>query len=173
MKFPTYDILGYMRNVWLLPWIYHNMKKFCTMARTCNVSRIQFGGIETLGVPPHWSIFWSGGIETFWAQKVRQEKLLKLKKILNHKNFSCITYYIYIYIYIYILFIKITETFWSRDITNIWILANFELKIHKGFWTYRVSMRWIILNILQQNVSKSDKKNCRKNYIESLCAKLF
>ena len=29
------------------------------------------------------------------------------------------------------LFLKIIETFWSRDITNIWVLAHFELKMHK------------------------------------------
>ena len=34
---------------------------------------------------------------------------------------------------IYILFTNIIETFWSRDVTNIWVLAHFELKIHKDF----------------------------------------
>ena len=38
--------------------------------------------------------FWSGGIKTFWAQKPRQEKLSKLRKILNYNkcniyNFLC------------------------------------------------------------------------------------
>ena len=49
--------------------------------------------------------------------------------------------YIYIYIYthiyyIYILFtkiIEIIETFWSRDATDIRVLAHCEPKIHKGF----------------------------------------
>ena len=26
---------------------------------------------------------------------------------------------------------KITETIWSRDVTDIWVLVNFELKIYK------------------------------------------
>ena len=33
----------------------------------------------------------------------------------------------------YILFTKGTETFWSRDVTNILVLAQFELKIHNDF----------------------------------------
>ena len=31
------------------------------------------------------------------------------------------------------LFTKIIEKFWSRDITNVWVLAHFEFKIHKDF----------------------------------------
>ena len=34
---------------------------------------------------------------------------------------------------IYILFTKIIETFWSRDVTDIWLLAHFEPKSHKHF----------------------------------------
>ena len=45
-------------------------------------------------------------------------------------NFLCQTVLVFS---IYILFTKRTETFWCRDITNIWILAHFELKIHKDF----------------------------------------
>ena len=33
----------------------------------------------------------------------------------------------------YILFAKRTETFWFRDVTNIWVLAHFELKNYKDF----------------------------------------
>ena len=41
----------------------------------------------------------------------------------------------YIYIISDILLITkiIVETFWSRDVTDIWLLAHFELKIHKDF----------------------------------------
>ena len=31
------------------------------------------------------------------------------------------------------LFTKIIETFWSRNATGVWVLANFELKIHNDF----------------------------------------
>ena len=34
---------------------------------------------------------------------------------------------------IYILFKKRIETFWSRDVTNIWVLAHLELQIHNDF----------------------------------------
>ena len=34
---------------------------------------------------------------------------------------------------IYLLLIKVIETFWSRDVTDIWVLAHFEPKIHKDF----------------------------------------
>ena len=43
-------------------------------------------------------------------------------------NFLCKTVLIFT---IYTLFTKIIETFWSRDVTNMWVLAHFELKIHK------------------------------------------
>ena len=36
-------------------------------------------------------------------------------------------------IFKYILFIKRIETFWSRDVINIWVLAHFEFKTHKDF----------------------------------------
>ena len=54
--------------------------------------------------------------------------------------------YICIYIHTYILLTKITETFWSRDVTDIWVLAHFE-----------------------------PKNQARKtlNYIKSSCAKLL
>ena len=33
----------------------------------------------------------------------------------------------------YVLFPKIIDTSWSRDVTDIWALAHFELKTHKDF----------------------------------------
>ena len=33
----------------------------------------------------------------------------------------------------YILFTKRIETFWYRDVTNIWVLAHFEFKINKDY----------------------------------------
>ena len=41
-------------------------------------------------------------------------------------SYMYIYIYIYIHIYIYILFAKGIETFWSRDVTDILILAHFE-----------------------------------------------
>ena len=32
---------------------------------------------------------------------------------------------------IYLSFTKIIETFWSRDVTDIWELAYYELKIYR------------------------------------------
>ena len=34
---------------------------------------------------------------------------------------------------VHILFTKEIKIFWSRDVTNIWALAHFELKIHNNF----------------------------------------
>ena len=34
-------------------------------------------------------------------------------------------------IFKYILFIKRIETFWSRDVIDIWVLAHFEFKSHE------------------------------------------
>ena len=34
---------------------------------------------------------------------------------------------------IYILFTKVIETFWSTDVIDIQVLANFEFKTHKDF----------------------------------------
>ena len=45
-------------------------------------------------------------------------------------NFLCQNVLIFL---TYILFTKRIETFCSRDVTNIWLLAHFELKIHKDF----------------------------------------
>ena len=44
-------------------------------------------------------------------------------------------------IFKYILFIKKDETFWSRDVIDICVLAHFEFKTHKDF------MCKIVLNI--------------------------
>ena len=63
------------------------------------------------------------------------------------------------------------EKVWSGDVTDIRVLPHFEFKIYKDIWTYQVFMCWIALNILEQNVSKLDKKNFE--LIKSLCAKLF
>ena len=66
---------------------------------------------------------------------------------------------IYIYIYIYIYYSRTQkETFWSRGITGMGVLANFEPKIYKEFWTYQVFMCLIVINILSQNISKLDRK---------------
>ena len=50
---------------------------------------------------------------------------------------------------IYILFAKIIETFWSRGVTDIWVVAHLGPNVFK----------------------KLDRKNL--NYIKFLCAKLF
>ena len=47
----------------------------------------------------------------------------------------------------YILFTKIIETFWSRDVTDILVLAHFELKIGKDLELDQVFVCWIVLYI--------------------------
>ena len=42
-----------------------------------------------------------------------------------------ILYIIYTYIYVY--YSQMNETFWSRDITNVPVLAYFKLKMYKDF----------------------------------------
>ena len=45
-------------------------------------------------------------------------------------NFFC---QIDLNIFKFILFIKRTETFSSRNVIDVWVLAHFELKMHKDF----------------------------------------
>ena len=52
-------------------------------------------------------------------------------------SFLCQTVLIFT---ICIAFTKTIETFWSRDVTDIWVLAHLKLKIYKKFWTYKVFM---------------------------------
>ena len=42
-------------------------------------------------VPP-WGTFWIGGIDTIWNQKIRQENLSQLIKILNYTKSLCIIF---------------------------------------------------------------------------------
>ena len=48
--------------------------------------------VYNLGVLTHfapWGIFGLGGIDTFWDQKIRQEKLPQFMKILNYNKSFC------------------------------------------------------------------------------------
>ena len=47
----------------------------------------------------------------------------------------------------YILFTKIIETFWSRDVTDILVLAHIEPKIGKELEIDQVFVCWIVLYI--------------------------
>ena len=72
------------------------------------------------------------GIEKCLAQKSQTRKIDKIQKNVElHQVFKynnlCQTVLIFLK---YILFTKIIKTFWSRDITSIWVLTHFELKIH-------------------------------------------
>ena len=42
-------------------------------------------------------------------------------------------YQILLNIFEYILFIETIETFWSKDVIDIWVLVDFEFKTHKDF----------------------------------------
>ena len=57
------------------------------------------------------------------------------------------------------IFTKIMETFWFRDVTDIWLLAHFEFKTHKDFKTisslYVLNcFKYFLMYILGQNVLK-------------------
>ena len=90
--------------------------------------------LEVLKHFAHWDIFWSGGIEILWA-KTWGKKSFELYQVFMY-NFLCQTVLILIYIFL----TKFIETFWSRDVTDIWVLAHFEIKIYKYFWIYHVFM---------------------------------
>ena len=67
-----------------------------------------------------------------------------------------------------ILFTKIIETFWSRDVTDTWVLAHFVIKY---FGTYK-SLCAKLFEISEEKMSqKLDKSSL--NYIKSLSVKLF
>ena len=101
-------------------------------------SSIQLGDISTF-CP--YGYFCAWGISSFWL-KNRQEKLLKFIKIMNHNKSSCIILVLNCFSS-YILFLKRTETFRSRDVTDIWVLVHFEFQTHKDF------MHQTVLNIFK------------------------
>ena len=101
-------------------------------------SSIQLGDISTF-CP--YGYFCAWGISSFWL-KNRQEKLLKFIKIMNHNKSSCIILVLNCFSS-YILFLKRTETFRSRDVTDIRVLVNFEYQTHKDF------MYQTVLNIFK------------------------
>ena len=76
----------------------------------------------------------------------------------------------------YILFTKIIKTFWSKDVTNTWVLVHFVLKIHKDFWTYQVFICWIV-EIFWDKTSRNQTRKFTKRTISSLyvlnCFKYF
>ena len=85
-------------------------------------------------------VFWDLGAVAHCSTKIREEQLLKFIKILNYNKCSCITFVLNCFkcFQIYII-LRRTETFWSRDVTIISVLAYFEFKIHKDFKYYIVS----------------------------------
>ena len=46
--------------------------------------------------------------------------------------YFCATFLLALYIK-YILFIERNETFWTRDVISVRVLAHFEFKTHKDF----------------------------------------
>ena len=74
---------------------------------------------------------------------------------------------------------KRTETFWSKNVTDIRVLAYFESKINEYFKTISGlcvlnCFKYFLIYILGQNVSKKiDKKSYQKKYVKSSCARLF
>ena len=98
--------------------------------------------LEHILVWGHWKILSS-------KNQIRKiviiHKKIELYQVFMY-NFVCQTVLIFS---IYILFAKIIETFWSRGVTNIWVVAYLGPNVFKKF----------------------DRKNL--NYIKFLCAKLF
>ena len=89
---------------------------------------IQYGGGGVLAYFAPWGIFGLGVISTFWLKK-SDEKLSKFIRILNYNKYLCIIFVLNIFKYV--LFMKRIETFWSRDVTDIWVLSHFEFKTHE------------------------------------------
>ena len=80
-----------------------------------------------MGVLGHfapWDIFRLEVLGHF-GSKIQTRKIVKIRTVFIYK-----VYIIYI---IYILLTKVIETFWSRDVINIGVLAHFESKTHKDF----------------------------------------
>ena len=66
--------------------------KWTNIYRKISISNIKYGGIETFLPPGLLEHFRLGGVATFWAKNITQEKLLKFAKILKYINSSCITF---------------------------------------------------------------------------------
>ena len=91
----------------------------------------------------------------------------------SYKFWTPSSLYVYIFVpncsnipNIYVLFTKIVERFWSRDVTDIWVLANFEPKNQtRKFLNYMKSLCADFFRIFSNTyfgtkcLKKSDKKN--------------
>ena len=73
-----------------------------------------------------------------------------------------------------LLFKKIIETFWSRDVSDIWVLAHFETKNQARKILNNINslcaklFKCFLIYILRQNVSKNQTRKIL-NYIKSSC----
>ena len=133
---------------------------------------IQFGGVEkvcawdvlSLGVLKHFPPGKYSDLEILkhFESKIKQKKLLKLIKIMTSP-------YVYFFVLkcsntpnIYVLFTEMVETFFSRDVTDMRVLAHFELKRFEPIKSLCAKLFYIFSNIyFGTNVlKKSDKKNC-------------
>ena len=85
--------------------------------------------------------------------------MAKFINILNYNKSSCIFCFKISNILIYILFTKKLKYFGLKMSLVYGVLAHFEYKIYKDFWT--------------KCFEKLEKKNCQRNYIKSLSARLF
>ena len=77
---------------------------------------MQLEGIETFLFLGYFGLV---GMETFWAQKIRQEKLTQFTKIFKNIKSSCIIFSSKMSRYSYLLYIFLTRkinTFWSGGI---------------------------------------------------------
>ena len=76
-------------------------------------------------------------------------------------NFLC---QILLNIFKYILFIEKIETFWSKDVIDIWVLPHFEFKTNKDF------MCKVVLNIFKYILwdiySQKGRKERTLNYVK-------
>ena len=115
----------------------------------------------------YWSILPPGKysdleILKHFESKIKQKKLLKLIKIMTSP-------YVYFFVLkcsntpnIYVLFTEMVETFFSRDVTDMRVLAHFGLKRFEPIKSLCAKLFYIFSNIyFGTNVlKKSDKKNC-------------
>ena len=85
--------------------------------------------IKSIKLLAHYSIIWSGSIQTFWIQKVMQEKWTKFSKNLNYIKSSCITFCAKMFrysLYMYLLQEESTHFFLE-------VFKHFGLEVSKHF----------------------------------------
>ena len=120
--------------------------------------------VYNLGVLTHiapWGIFGLGGIDTFWDQKIRQEKLPQFMKILNYNKSFCNFFGQTLLIFPIYIWVKHFDLEMSL-IYGYWHILSSKIRQEK-FWTissvYVLNcFKYFLMYILGQNVSKNQTR---------------